>query len=49
MTEPTRTHQSRQRRRLSATEVDLGRARGCNRVKIAEREALLKAAREAVA
>ena len=27
MTEPTRAHQSRQRRRLSATEVDLGRVR----------------------
>ena len=27
MTEPTRTHQSRQRRRLTATEVDLGRVR----------------------
>ncbi len=27
MTEPSRTHQSRQRRRLTATEVDLGRVR----------------------
>jgi hypothetical protein len=27
VTEPSRTHQSRQRRRLTATEVDLGRVR----------------------
>ena len=32
---------------IDASEVDLGTTRGCARVKIAEREALLKAAREA--